>query len=335
MTMSPVMLVNFSTASGASAQAILKLYDRRFGTHLRVLYGKHAPCQLEDEDAFRFFLSQGKMEPFIRELEEENKNSLIPLSASSFYDNSPDGRARYEAALWHEANEHFNNETQAYAQLIDLQGTSIPQVYAHIRLTSPGYNTNASDSRLQPETETEKYLHINGILIEVITGYNLWDLPISAAAPSDKTKWPAIIQQAVDKAYEINKRGLILKDSGPRNVMVDQSSETPFIIDLAQCYFKDRLFALWEEISLGEYERDGDDEDEDEWNPEVEYWERVRSSNNPASIGLLMTKRLLLSAELEVDINYPDYKKIINDTKRQLSDAGVAAATGTKTSIDS
>ncbi|KAF4460295.1 serine threonine- kinase fnkB [Fusarium albosuccineum] len=321
--MAPVMMVNFKTTLGSDTQAILKLYDRRFGTHLRISDGKYAPCKTADEDAYQSFLRQGKMEPFIHELEEENRNSLIPLSACDFNDGSPDGTARYEAALWYEANEHFNNESQAYAQLADLQGTSIPRVYAHVRLASPRCNSEALQNQLQPDTEN--YLDVNGVLMETITGCSLWDLPNSAAAPEDEGKWSTIIQQAVDAAHEINKRGLLLEDSGPRNVMINQSSQKPFIVDFAQCHFKDKLFRLWEEISL-----DGEEGDEDEWNLEIEYWMRVRSSNNPASIGLVMGMRLLKTNGMKVDVNYPDYEAIISNLKRQLADEKSLALIGTK-----
>ncbi|KAF4978225.1 hypothetical protein FZEAL_5330 [Fusarium zealandicum] len=274
MTTSPVMVVNLKTKSGTDSQAFLKLYDRCFGTNLRILDGKYTACRAVDEDAFQSFLLQGKIGPFIRELEDKNRKSLLPLSACDFHDDSPDGMARYESALWYEANEHFNNETEAYTRLADLQGTSIPRMHAHVCLSLSGRNSDAPKNQLQPGTEN--YLDFKGVLMEVITGYNLWDLPTSCAAPADKGEWPGIIQQAVDTAHEINKRGLILKDSGPRNVVVDQSSQTPSLIDFAQCLFKDRLFELLEEMSSSE---DDDNDNEDEWDAETEFWQRVRSLN--------------------------------------------------------
>ncbi|EAQ84371.1 hypothetical protein CHGG_08385 [Chaetomium globosum CBS 148.51] len=69
-----------------------------------------------------------------------------------------------------------------------------------------------------------------------------------------------------DAAYEINKRGVLMEDCAPRNVVVDSQSQTPRIVDLAQCNFRDEMVREWYES--------GWDEDED-WDPDVEYWEQV------------------------------------------------------------
>ncbi|KAF5026415.1 hypothetical protein F66182_1480 [Fusarium sp. NRRL 66182] len=306
--MAPVMLVTFENASQSTTPAVLKLYDRRFGTHLRILNGKYAPCTTQDEAKFQLFIGQGKMSSFLQELKEENENSLIPPTASDFYDDSADATAKYEAALWHEANQHFHNETEAYTHLKELQGRLIPRVYAHVRLDK------VAGERIQPDAKD--YLNVYGILMQLVEGFDLWDMPTSLLAPSDRLRWPNIIQSAVDAAHEVNKRGIILQDSGPRNVVVDQASQMPFLIDLAQCLFKDKLFDLWENLSL-----EDEDEDGEEWDPEIEYWDRVRSHNNPASIGSVMAKLLLQEYNLDVDIKYPDYDKMIAESKRCLLDA--------------
>ncbi|KAF4448626.1 hypothetical protein F53441_8002 [Fusarium austroafricanum] len=253
------MEVTFENSSGICSSAILKLYDRRFGTNLRSGEdGKYSPCRSQDEAAYQSFLRQGKMGPFLEELEEEYRTALIPPVAYEFSEDEdrPDGRhveatARFEAALWYEADQHFKDEAEAYQRLGDLQGESIPRVYAH--------------------SNSEDYLSVNGILIEKIQGFNLRDLATFLPVPSDYAEWTAIVQRAVDTAHEVNKRGIILLDSGPRNVMVDLDSKTPFIIDLAQCYFKDRMFDLWEKLGWGEDDGDGneDEDDEDPWYAEV------------------------------------------------------------------
>jgi hypothetical protein len=121
------------------------------------------------------------------------------------------------------------------------------------------------------------------------------------------------VQSAVDAAYHINMRGVIMNDCAPRNVMVKQGdSQTPFIIDFAQCWFKDRLIKLWEDIGLG----DEDSEDEEEWNPDVEYCQRLRSHDNPADIGAVMANLLLRATGMKLDIKYPDYDKMIDDISR-------------------
>ncbi|KAL2133613.1 hypothetical protein VTI74DRAFT_2015 [Chaetomium olivicolor] len=76
-----------------------------------------------------------------------------------------------------------------------------------------------------------------------------------------------IIQSAADAAHEINKRGIIMNDCAPRNVVVDGQSNTPRIIDLAQCRFRDELVKRW--YKHGWHEDEG-------WDPDVEYWEQPR-----------------------------------------------------------
>jgi hypothetical protein len=97
-----------------------------------------------------------------------------------------------------------------------------------------------------------------------------------------------------------------MKDCSPRNVVVDRHSQTPRIIDFAQCLFRDELVAMW----YGS----GWDEDED-WDPDVEYWERVHQLENPVAIGLVVGGRVKRAKGVTLDIRYPDYAKIISDVE--------------------
>ncbi|KAK3293465.1 uncharacterized protein B0H64DRAFT_465733 [Chaetomium fimeti] len=51
-------------------QAILKLYDRRFGERLRMCLGEHVPHTAERELAFQSFVRRGMMDRFLRRREE-------------------------------------------------------------------------------------------------------------------------------------------------------------------------------------------------------------------------------------------------------------------------
>lgn len=178
--MSSVMDVTINTKSGSALRAVLKLYDRWFGTDLRKIQGKHAPHTAADEAIFQSFVQQGKVGPFVRELEEEKKATLIVPKASHLHNGTPEGTAKYEAALWQECNEHFNCETEAYGRLRDLQGKSIPRMYTHVCL-----GLHASDvppDLLQPEIA--RYLEVKGILLELVPGYSLWDLNHLTTGPS-------------------------------------------------------------------------------------------------------------------------------------------------------
>ncbi|KAF4983728.1 hypothetical protein FZEAL_944 [Fusarium zealandicum] len=294
MTMSPVLDVTINTKSNSDFRAVLKLYDRRFGTTLRRILGKHKPHTPADEAVFQSFIQRGDIVPILHELEEERKTALIGPEAWHHVDDTPEGRARYEASLWQECNEHFDTETKAYARLKDLQGKSIPRMYAHVRVMVPN-----------PD---EPYSEIKGILLEVIPGYKLWDLSTSPLAPSDPKLWSGIVQSAVDAAHDINKRGIIMNDCGPRNVVVDKNSQCPFIIDLAHCGFKDRLIEEW---TRAEEEGEG----EQDWVPEVEYWVSVRGCDNSGAIGAVMTTRVLRENGWKLDIRYPDCERMIDEVR--------------------
>ncbi|KAI1461453.1 hypothetical protein F4805DRAFT_283554 [Annulohypoxylon moriforme] len=303
-TMSSVMEVIIK--SEPNLRAVLKLYDRRYGTDLRDIPGQPAPHPA-DEAAFQSFVRLGKIGPFFEELEEEKKAELIPLKAWQLYDGSQEGSAKYEAALWQECDEYFNCETEAYARLKDLQGRSIPQMYAHVCFAL----SDVPSDLLQPQME--RYFTVKGVLLELIPGYNLWDITTSPLAPEPK-KWLGIIQSAVDTVHDINKRGILMNDCGPRNVMVHKHLQTPFIIDLAQCYFKDKIIEAWK----GTWESDEDedeDEDAEDLNPDVEYWRRAMRSDNPGAIGAVMKTLLLEAKGIQLDVKYPDCNKIINDIK--------------------
>ena len=116
-----------------------------------------------------------------------------------------------------------------------------------------------------------------------------------------------MIQTAADTAHEVNKRGILMEDCAPRNVMVDARVQKPFIIDLAQCLFKDRMVKDWLERGWAD--------DDDDWDPDIEYWERVQHQNNPADIGVVMGPRLLQQRGIKLDIKLPDYDGIMKEIK--------------------
>ncbi|KAM0229981.1 hypothetical protein ACHAP5_011482 [Fusarium lateritium] len=310
-TMSPVMRVNLMTAQGPT-EAILKLYDRRFGTHLREIRGKYVACCSDDEAAFERFVRHGAMGPFINEIEEDFRTRPIPSTAEDWRE-GPEAEARFESALWYEANQQYN-ETGAYTRLEDLQGIMIPRLYAQVQVASKDNN----------DPDCNDYMSVKGILLQVIPGCNLWDFAESSWSPQSQQEWTCIVQQAVDAAHEINKRDIILNDSGPRNVVVDKATHKPFIVDLAQCTFKNDIFQLWETEG---FETDSDEEQEasgNERDPEVEWWRRIWSRENPASIGLLMTKRLLKTHGFKLEFQYPDYQQLLQAVKASAASPGVS-----------
>lgn len=136
--------------------------------------------------------------------------------------------------------------------------------------------------------------------------------------------------------HEINKRGIMMGDCAPRNVIVDEDSKVPSVIDLAQCKFKDRVVAALERY----YTSDGDiqnqggsnrdeyrfakdedefdtDKDDAAWSPDVEYWEQAIRRDNPGAIGVAMTNILHRTKGWKLDIKYSGCGKIIADIRSQ------------------
>ncbi|KAK3309862.1 uncharacterized protein B0T15DRAFT_16390 [Chaetomium strumarium] len=315
MTMSVVLDVSiqFQTRHGPPIHCVLKLYDRRFGSSLRdVLGNEPAPYTQENEAAFQTFVARGMMPGFLRHLDERNETAQFAVAAWKFLE-EPDRTerlAKYEAALWYDCIEHFECETQAYRRLADLQGKLVPRMLAHVSLSPTKLATTIPQ-------EAASYFNIEGILLERIDGYCLSDLT-GFPPPSNLKEWQQIIQSAADAAHEINKYGIIMKDCAPRNVVVDRRSNTPRIVDLAQCRFQDELEKRWNK--QGWHEDEG-------WDPDVEYWEQVGAACNPAAIGAVMVMRIQKKTGVKLDIKYPDYESIIAGTRRRKAEA---AASGTK-----
>ncbi|KAK4150041.1 hypothetical protein C8A00DRAFT_18372, partial [Chaetomidium leptoderma] len=177
--------------------------------------------------------------------------------------------------------------TRAYEWLRDIQGRSIPRMYAHVRLMLS--SSDLPPGILQPAMA--RFFEVKGVLLERISGYNLEDLGTSPLALSKTENWGAIVQSAVDAAHDINKRGVVMNDCQPRNVMVDGRSQMPFLIDFADCYFKDAFQERWEWDEWEEGEP---------WDPDVGYWEAAMSNNNTGGIGHRMKLNLLRAKGIDL-----------------------------------
>jgi len=313
MTMAVVLDVTLQTGQGP-VHRVLKLYDRRFGSCLREVRKDQAvPHTQETEAAFEAFVRRGMMPGFLRHRKERNETETLPVSAREFLDepNRTEGLAKYEAALWQDCAEHFECETKAYHRLTDLQGTVVPRIYAHVTLSATELAT------IIPQ-ETAPYFEVRGILLERIDGDCLDNLTLGPL-PQNLRTWHHIIQLAADAGYEINKHGVIMQDCAPRNVVVDRQSQTPRIVDLAQCVFRDEMVSEWYQW--------GWDEDED-WDPDVEYWEQASTISNPGAIGAVMANRIQRKTGVKMDFRYPNWSGIIAQIRRRKEEA--AAVHGTE-----
>ena len=56
--------------------------------------------------------------------------------------------------------------------------------------------------------------------------------------------------------------------------------------------------------------KQGWDEDEG-WDPDVEYWEQVNTARNPAAIGAVMVLQIERMTGVKLEVGYPGYEPII------------------------
>lgn len=226
VTMSSVMRVNLHLDSGESFEAVLKLYDRRFGLDLRGdgYLTEHWPLTVAKEALFESFVRRNDIDAFLIKLAQDQEKVMIPIRPQDFLSDDDDddddseekadgaGRGddaeksvKYEAALWQECENMFNCEVKAYEHLRDFQGSGIPHLLATVRLSGTS-SIVPSDLINEPAA---KYWDVKGILLQYIPGINLMNLDSSSI---DIKEWEPLVQRSVDLAHEINKSGLVMKD---------------------------------------------------------------------------------------------------------------------------
>ncbi|KAL6890608.1 hypothetical protein GGI43DRAFT_211159 [Trichoderma evansii] len=332
ITMSSVMRVHFFPDSGRRIEAVLKLYDRRFGVDLRGngYLTKHWPFTVEKEALFESFVRSDAIEPFLTKLSQDQDKAMMTITPQDFlYDHDEDGRdsddedegddgdngdtgddgvdkrLKYEAALWQQCEDMFTREVKAYEHLKDFQGTGIPRLLASVRLVGTS-SIIPSDLINKP---TAKYWDVKGILLQFIPGINLINLGSSSI---DVKEWEPLVQRSVDLAHEINKSGLVMKDCSPRNLIIDRQSQQPFMIDFAQCWLKHEMKIYWGPSSESDDEEEEKEENEKkDFILEDEYWYRAGSDDNPGAIGATMADRLKGERGVEIKIQYLNTEKLM------------------------
>ncbi|KAL7960281.1 hypothetical protein V8C34DRAFT_312814 [Trichoderma compactum] len=286
ITMSSVMCVTITLNSGQDIHAVLKLYDRRFGQAL-----------------FESFVRRNAISPFLTQLAQDQERELVPIQPHHHLDGDNfEGSEKYEATLWKDCDDMFHCETKAYELLKDLQGTEAPRLLAAVRLVDTG-SSIPSDLIDGPDA---KYWDVDGILLQFIPGVHLINLDNSSI---DVRKWPILVQRSVDLVYDINANDVVMMDCSPRNVIVNQQSQQPFVIDFAQCWFKHEI-EMWESGNEEEDEEDGKDEEKEdevtEIDLEAECWYRVASTRNLGAIRCVMSMRLWREKGVKIKVQYPD-----------------------------
>lgn len=186
--------------------------------------------------------------------------------------------------------------------------------------------------------DARQYFEVQGTLMEFVDGYELSEIHTSPKAPYKTEIWQHIIQTAMDRAHEINRYGIDMRDCSMYNVMVDKETHQPFIIDLAQYWYKEEMYEEDEgepssnekeprhdcgnssggDASSDEREGEGEDEGSDVFEPDpgIRYWNSVRTSDNPGAIGAVMKNRLWRERSFTITPRWPDYDAIIAAIRR-------------------
>ncbi|PCD24053.1 hypothetical protein FGRA07_11496 [Fusarium graminearum] len=289
-TMSPVMRISFDNRN-----ATLKVYDRRVGSQFRRIHDV-IPYNEQGRTAFHDFIRSGAVGPFLKELDDEEADPDLYFDRRDARDvrEEENGIAKFEAALWRNANRNFKTEVEAYERLQDVQGIFAPRLYAVVRLHLP----------LDDNAAMADYLGVYGIILQSISGPTLEDLLETPCALSTQEHLTSIVQYRVDATNEINKRGMVLEDRAPRNVVLEKSLQWwPFIIDLAQCLFKDTVF----ECQAAQARVEGDEsQDLDE-----EFNELARMMDNAGNVGRPLQRQIRKGFGFDLNIMYPDVDELL------------------------
>ncbi len=233
-TLSCAMVVELDTGPRKN-RFVLKLYDRRFATQLR-----------RDEDAA----------PWNAQIEADYQEFVRTGAATEFFNmcNADFHGDEYGAAEqdeeWSEAQEEaylqyiclrtYKTERYAYEQLRDIQGKSVPRIFAYPFVQAlPGTNS------------AHEYLDCPGLLMEYIQGFPLTNI----ADHAPKESWQYICEEAIRIVHEIGDRGICNRDVKTRSFIIRQATGTRkyqvFMTDFGHCSFRsqakdDREFRSWQ-----------------------------------------------------------------------------------------
>ncbi|KAI0113923.1 hypothetical protein GGR51DRAFT_556421 [Nemania sp. FL0031] len=235
VSMSPVLVVQLDNWSGPQ-EAVLKLYDRRFGNHRK-------ECQLSDdppephtaqaEAAWQRYVRCGLAEPLLQVIQHENDDWRNYGDDS---EDEVDDRPEWERLGEQEGRHHYElmndytTEVRAYKELQELQGRCIPTFFSAVV-----FDMQSAQSDL-PAT----YFQVTGILIEKIDGFSLSDL-LANTPKESPSLWKEIIEDTMECSAKANRLGVIHGDSAPRNVIIsslDGNGYKPFLVDFAMACFE-------------------------------------------------------------------------------------------------
>lgn len=290
-TMATVLEVTYTDdSSTATKKAVLKLFDRRFGSSLRRVRAlsesrqeQYLPATSEAEKAFRSYVRSGKASKLWDEIDaDQQQMETVPLLPEQYYEPTQDGLARYEGALQHMCLFFFRSETAVYDKLAHMQGDCIPRILAHVHLPAP------ESSEIEDKIEDSPFLRLNGVLFEYVSGVPLSELDNCPPIP-DWREWSKILQEVANMTERINLAGVVMRDCRPGNVLLRPNAWQPVFLDFAQAFI-------------------GDFDDE-----EVGFGLSVFQFNNPFGLLWSLVCSIRKKSGVVIDLSYPDYGPLVED----------------------
>jgi hypothetical protein len=215
---------------------VLKLYDRRFATQLR-LDEEASPWSSQIEFEYSVFVRGGRASKFFDLCTAKYRE----YEYWPYEDREEWNMAEHEAHLQYLCHRTYQTETNAYKKMHDIQGKHVPRLFARPFLQS-------SDSGL-----ASKYLDHPGILLEYIQGFPLTNL----ADETPMKNWQYVCEDAIRIVHMIGDRGICNKDVKTRSFIVCEDPGTEkfkvFMTDFGLCLFRsraknDREFNGWQAL---------------------------------------------------------------------------------------
>lgn len=286
LTISPVLAVQVRKEDGCQEEAILKMFDRRFGNLRKESpYSNDPPKPHTErsEAAWQDYVRRGLVKPLFDNI--KRKEDLFDHEGiwedSESDDDQPEWEklAEEEGKIQYKMQRDYTNEVQAYKELRALQGRCVPRFISSVTLDMPS----------APPDLPPTYFQVRGILLQRIHGFNLSRLV--QILPDEPSLWEEIVQSAVDAIIEVNRAGVLNLDARPDNVVVaklDDRKFQPFLVDFAQSAFK------WQ------YE-DTDDMD----NPNG-FRRNVYMVDNRGAIGSVMANKIKRATGYKLKLKYQE-----------------------------
>ncbi|KAI3324149.1 hypothetical protein HD806DRAFT_494231 [Xylariaceae sp. AK1471] len=310
LTMSPVMAVQFDTESGPQ-EAVLKLYDRRFGEH-RIPFKSWEdipePHTSQAEAAWERYVREGLAEQLCKRM--KRREEMLKRGESPPGDDPEDKKPEWEIIGDEEGRFYFylqrdyTTEVEVYEELKDLQGKCIPTFLSSVVFDMPS----------APPDLPAKYFQVPGILIEKLDGFSLTDL-IDEMPEADPLLWQEIIQLGVDGAAAINLKGVLNLDCCPRNAVVCCSGEEVprvYLVDFAKASLKSeyREHCHWKRSGMVY-----------DWKI-CDCWRcNFKSYDNTGAIGSVMVMKAIEATGEKLNINYPEERvKVLKNGKTEVLD---------------